>query len=113
MPRLIVQLPLTGWGTDAEIAVRDALAEALRRGFRDHGYGRFLGIEDGVGRTNLIFAESNCDLDTLPVELIWSELRERGLLEETIIAYEVRRRGVEPRYHVVWPEGHAGEFDLG
>jgi hypothetical protein len=119
MARLIVQLPLSeGWGTEAEIAIRDELAEALRDGFRAHGYGRFRGVEDGAGNTNLILAESeSCDLDTLPVEYLQAELRARGLLERAIIAYEVivRRRdeGRQVRYNVVWPEGFSGVFDLG
>src|SRR5262249_37109293 len=58
MPRLIVQLPLSNaWGTDGEIAARDELVMALREGFRAHGYGRFRGVEDGAGRTNLVFFE--------------------------------------------------------
>jgi hypothetical protein len=118
MPRLIVQLPLCdGWGTDAEIAVRDELAEALRDGFRAHGYGRFRGMEDGVGKTNLIFAEHDCDLDTLPAEYIRSELRQRGLLGRAIIGYAVSSRAADGTKHVqyvvVWPEDFTGEFDLG
>ncbi len=120
MPRLIVQLPLSGgWGTDAEITTRDELAAALRDGFRAHGYGRFRGVEDGAGTTNLIFAESadGGDLDTLPVEYIRSELRARGLLHRAVVAYEIKSRGPDGsavvRYEVVWPEGFAGEFDPG
>jgi hypothetical protein len=118
MPRLIVQLPLSeGWGTDAEISARDELAEALRDGFQAHGYGRFLGIEDGAGKANLIFAERNCDLETLPVEFIRSELRARELLDAAVIAYEIRNRGRDGgrqvRYKVVWPKGFTGSFDLG
>jgi len=119
MPRLIVQLPLSnGWGSDAEIAALDELAAALCDGFKAHGYGRFRGTEDGACKTNFIFSEQvYCDLDTLPVEYLRSELRERGLLEKAVIAYEVKSRGPdggqEVRYMVVWPEGFVGEFDLG
>jgi hypothetical protein len=95
MPRLIVQLPLSGgWGTEAEVAARDELAEALRDGFRAHGYGRFRGVEDGAGKTNIVLAQSaSCDLDTLPVEYVRAELRARGLLDRAVIAYEVNTRG--------------------
>jgi hypothetical protein len=119
MARLIVQLPLSGgWGTVAEIAARDELAEALRDGFRSHGYGRFRGIENGFGKTNLILAESAAlDLETLPVEFVRAELRARGLLDRAVIAYEVRERdpngGKMVRYEVVWPEGFTGVFDPG
>src|SRR5438105_5298976 len=107
MPRLIVQLPLSGaWGSEAEIAARDELADALRDGFRAHGYGAFRGIEDGSGKTNLVFAERDDDLEDLPVEFVRAELRQRGLLERAVIAYEIRRRGPDGsrrvRYHVVW-----------
>jgi hypothetical protein len=113
MPRLIVQLPLSNtWGTDEEIAARDELAAALAEGFKAHGYGRFRGIEDGAGKTNLVFSEpAYSDLDTLPAEYIRSELRARGLLDKAVIAYEVKSRGPDRsqgvRYVVVWPE----EFD--
>lgn len=118
IPKLIVQLPLPdGRGTDAEVAARDELAAALADGFRAHGYGRFRGTQDGVGRTNLVFAERDSDLDTLPVEYIRAELRARGLLDAAVIAYEVRSAGRggtrRPRYEVVWPAGYAGEFDPG
>jgi hypothetical protein len=115
MPRLLVQLPLSnGWGTDEEIAARDELAAALRDGFEAHGYGQFRGIEDGIGKTNLILSERGyCDLDTLPAEYLRAELRARGLLDNAVIAYEAKSRGSDVRYIVVWPEGFVGEFDPG
>ncbi len=117
MPRLIVQLPLSGtWGTDDEVAARDELAAALADGFRAHGYGRFRCTEDGVGKTNLVFSEpAYADLDTLPAEYVRSELRARGLLDKAVIAYEVKERGPDGtrqvRYVVVWPQDFAGVFD--
>ncbi|HEX3147418.1 MAG TPA: hypothetical protein VHR66_05000 [Gemmataceae bacterium] len=118
-PRLIVQLPLSnGWGTEAEIAARDELATALRDGFHAHGYGRFRGIEDGVGKANLVLSiRPFDDLDALPEEYIRAELRARGLLDKAMIAIEAKSSGTDggpqTRYIVLWPEGHTGEFDLG
>jgi hypothetical protein len=115
---LIVQLPLSGaWGSEAELAICEELAAALAEGFRSHGYGHFRGIEDGVGRTSLVFSKRSWDLDTLPAEYIMSELRARCLLDQAIIAYELPSRGSDGErlapYEVVWPEGFAGSFDLG
>src|SRR5438132_6256408 len=119
--RFAVQLPLTGpWGTPGEIARREELAGALEEDVREEVEGRFEGVEDGVGKTTLVFShlEWEPDLNLLPA--ILGRLRERDLLDRAVVAVRVRWLGTdgpdegagEDAWQVLWPEGYAGQFEF-
>src|SRR5687768_5702923 len=103
--RMVVQLPLTGpWGTDEEVATRNDLAAAPDERFRESGFGRLKGVEDGVGKSSIILALTDHDWDTGPLELVLSELRPRGLIDKAVIATCAKwKRADEDRYEVEWP----------
>src|SRR4051794_30779679 len=88
---IIVQLPLTGaWGTDEDMAARDAIANAFDVLFAGHdGHGYFDGTDIGSGTTNFFIdeiADSNWDE---ALGKVIAELRSKGLLERAVVARSV------------------------
>jgi hypothetical protein len=112
--RMVVQLPLTGpWGTDDEVVARNDLATALDERFRESGFGRLRGTEDGAGKTSIILSLTDDDWDTGPLELVLSELRPRGLIDKAVVATCAKwKRTDEDRYEVEWPADYDKPFSL-
>ncbi len=114
---IIVQLRLTGtWGTDEELAARDALANAFDVLFAGHDrHGFFDGTDTGSGTTNLFIEEiADSHWDEALGKVI-AELRSQGLLDRAVVArsFEVGpEEGPWSEDFVVWPPGYPGEFSI-
>lgn len=115
--QMIVQLPLASrWGDDAEMAARDALADALAEGFEAGGFGTFDGTDVGMGKTNLFIYGIPPDRWDAAFAFTVAELQQRGLAETALVARGLMSSADEdaddPEEEVLWPAGYQGRFSI-
>jgi hypothetical protein len=114
--QMIVQLPLASrWGNEAEMAARDALADALAEGFGANGFGHFDGTDVGMGKTNLFIYSIPPDRWEAALAFTVSELQRRGLAETALVARGLMATDEDeddPEEEVVWPVGYQGRFSI-
>ena len=119
--QMIVQIPLASrWGTDAEMATRDALASALDEGFEAGGFGNFDGNDVGMGKTNLFIYSIPPDQWDAAFAFTVAELQRQGLAGTAVVARGLMSSDDEDEdededvseEEIMWPIGFQGSFSI-
>ncbi len=117
--QMIVQIPLASrWGTDAEMATRDALARVLADGFEAGGFGDFSGNDVGMGKTNLFIYSIPPDKWDAAFAFTVAELQRQGLAGTAVVARGLMSSDDEDddveaeEEEVMWPIGFQDSFSI-